>query len=164
MPLLDTTRRRLVWTALVISLAFLVATLALAAIDAVTPGWYAAGAIIYGAAFLVAIVAWLAKPEAKPWTPLRVEPLPAPRPATLKPPVSGAVRDRVLYSTPHGRVVERVGPGPGHGFIVERDAGAAQAKDVDAALAAAAARPARPPSEQEMDRALRRWGQVHEVR
>lgn len=154
----------MIWTALVISIGFLVATLALAAIDAVTRGWYALGAIVYGAAFLVAIIAWLARPDAKAEAP-------AARPArgtiAPRPVVRSELRERVLYSTPHGQVVERSERGPArasHGFVVERDAGATQAKDVEQVLQAAAARPAgEPPTPAQVDLALRRWGRVHEV-
>lgn len=155
----EITRQRLVWTALVTCLAFLVASLLLAAFGAVTAGWYALGAVAYGAAFAIAIVAWRARPEAPAWHPQAV-PTPPAAPAR-----GSELRERVIYTTPHGDVVERDERGPSraaHGFIVERDAGAAHAADVERALDRAAAKLAREPTIGELNTALRRWGRVHE--
>ena len=167
----ETLRRRMLWIALVAAAGFFLLSLLLAALGALTSGWYLVGAAVYGAVFVVAIIGFATERGPIEATErvmvLTAQPTNGHSAEVVEPVVTSS-RERVLYTTPRGQVLESsTASSDGtsrRGYAVETEGRRADILDVESRVDERGFAAGKgEPSSSELRAGLLRWGRIREV-
>ncbi|MCA1812462.1 MAG: hypothetical protein LC624_00750 [Halobacteriales archaeon] len=165
----------MLWTIILVSCAFFVFTLLVAATGTLTEGWYLAGAAVWSVLLVLAFVMLVterdqaAQPVVVQQTPAQalpvmVMPVMAAPPLQAPPVAERIVRtERVVYSTPRGQVIEVREGSNGSSrrtFIVEGDHEPLTSDDVERIVDARGWPAGERPDEEHLRAALQRWGRI----
>lgn len=170
-------RARALRVALGLAAAVFLATFAVFALGLFDAAWMTLAILVYAACLGLAIAVLAADRRAERWVTLAPAPPPqAPRPPEPRSHAGNghahpavhvrSVRERVVYTTPRGEVIERVaaeGDRVQRTFTVAGPLGDEGLQGVARRIEARGWLPGRAPSEADLRLALARWGRFHEV-
>lgn len=146
--------RSLIWTALFLSAGFLLLLLLVAASGALNAGWYYLGAAVYTIIILMLLVAVLLRRDES--TTVVLETVAE----------EDSVQERVLYTTAHGEVTERIRTGPAGSqsdFKISNRGAKKTLDEIERRVDRSGWAEADLPSDRNFREALRRYGRIREV-